>query len=85
MCFCAACNFASKTIILVWFNLLVVIQIIFWLFGIKGDILNVIINIAKYFDKNSKKRDLSQRKRERKSEMVVLPVPQTTMMSLKKD
>ena len=35
------------------------LQILFWLFGIKVGILNVKMNTAKYFDKNSKKRDLS--------------------------
>ena len=54
------CNFSIKTIILVWFNLLVVIFTnSFYLFGIKAVILNVIMNITRFFDKNSKKRDLS--------------------------
>ena len=45
---------------LVWFNLLVVILTNpFWLFGINVDILNFVMYIVKFFDKNSKKRGLS--------------------------
>ena len=52
-------------------------------------ILNVVMNIAKYFDKSYKKRNLigdSNPEGERKkSEMVVLQIVQTTAMFSKKD
>ena len=47
------------------------------------------MNIAKYFDKNSKKRNLSgdsnSEEERKKSEMVALLVPQTTVMFSEKD
>ena len=47
------------------------------------------MNIAKYFDYNSEKRDLSgysnPEEEKKKSEIVVLRVPQTTVSSSKND
>ena len=58
--FCAMRNFSKKTIILVWFNLVVLILTnSFMASWYQILMLNVIINIAKYFDNNSKKRNLS--------------------------
>ena len=56
--FCVLFLRSNKTIILVWFNLLVVtLTNSFLAYWYQVDILNVITNIAKYFDKNSKKTD----------------------------